>query len=435
MKKLLLFFVLILTVTINSQTLKLDENFEYGASNDTSLVTITANWVRHSGAMGPAYSATSLTYAGYPSSGVGGAVTFLNGSSGNNDGDIHRLYTAFDATQVIYASFLIEISSAMATADYFFHLGPNPIGTVFRGRVFARANAPGWSLGLSKSSELRTDDNTVLNFNQTYLVVLKYSFNTTAADDDQVTLYLYESGVPVTEPGSPLVTIGPLGTGTGSDPLNIGAVAIRQGGNTPTAKIDGIRVTDSWNDIVPVELTAFTATSIGNNVTLNWSTATEINNSGFEVERKAANAEWINVGFVQGNGTTTLAQQYSFVDQNVTTGSYSYRLKQIDFDGTFTYSPVAEVEVSAPVNFELAQNYPNPFNPGTTIQFSLPKSSNVLLKVYNLLGQEVATLLDGFKEAGIHYINFDAANLNSGLYIYKIEAEGFTSTKKMTLIK
>lgn len=438
MKKLLIFFAILLTVTINSQTLKLDENFEYGASNDTSLVTITANWVRHSGAMGPAYSATSLTYAGYPSSGIGGAVTFLNGSSGNNDGDIHRLYAAFDATQVIYASFLIELSSAMANADYFFHLGPSPIGTTFRGRVFARANAPGWSLGLSKSSETRTDDNTVLNFNQTYLVVLKYSFNTTAADDDQVTLYLYESGVPVTEPGTPLVTIGPLGTGTGSDPLNIGAVAIRQGGNTPTAKIDGIRITNSWNDIVPVELTAFTASSAGSNVTLNWSTATEINNSGFEVERASTSPRqeaWEKIGFVQGNGTTTLAQQYSYIDKNVSAGSYSYRLKQIDFDGTFTYSPVAEVEVSAPVNFELAQNYPNPFNPGTTIQFSLPKSSNVLLKVYNLLGQEVATLLDGFKEAGIHYINFDAANLNSGLYIYKIEAEGFTSTKKMTLIK
>ena len=435
MKKLLIFFALLLTVTISSQTLKLDENFEYGTSNDTSLVTLTSNWVRHSGAMGPAYSATSLTYAGYPSSGIGGAVTFLNGASGNNDGDIHRAFTPYDATQIIYTSFLLELTSALATADYFFHVGPNPIGTVFRGRVFARANAPGWSLGLSKSSELRTDDNTVLNFNQTYLVVLKYSYNTTAADDDQVTLYLYESGVPPTEPGSPLVTIGPLGTGTGSDPVNIGAVAIRQGGNTATGKIDGIRITTNWSDILPVELTSFTAASFGNNVSLNWSTATEINNSGFEVERKAVNAEWTNIGFVQGNGTTTLAQQYSYVDKNVSAGSYNYRLKQIDFDGTFTYSPVAEVEVSAPVNFELAQNYPNPFNPGTTIQFSLPISSNVLLRVYNLLGQEVATLLDGFREAGVHFINFDAVNLNSGLYIYKIEAEGFTSTKKMTLIK
>lgn len=438
MKNLVVLLILTFSIVLTAQTLRLEENFEYGPNNDTSLVTLTSNWVRHSGIMGPAYSNTSLTYAVYPASGIGGAVTFLNGSSGNNDGDIHRAFTPYDATQVIYASCLLELSSALATADYFFHLGPNPIGTVFRGRVFARANAPGWSLGLSKSSETRTDDNTVLNFNQTYLIVLKYSYNTTAADDDQVTLYLYESGVPPTEPGSPLVTIGPLGTGTGSDPVNIGAVAIRQGGSTATGKIDGIRITTSWTDIVPVELTAFTVSAIGNSVRLNWSTASEINNSGFEVERSSTlprQEVWEKIGFVQGNGTTTLAQQYSFTDKNVSTGSYSYRLKQIDFDGTFAYSPVVEVEVSAPVKFDLAQNYPNPFNPGTTIQFSLPKSSNVLLKVYNLLGQEVATLLDGFKEAGVHYINFDAANLNSGLYIYKIEAEGFTSTKKMTLLK
>ncbi len=438
MKNLITILVLIISLTLSAQTLRLEENFEYGPNNDTSLVTLTSNWVRHSGAMGPAYSNTSLNYAGYPASGIGGAVTFLNGASGINDGDIHRAFTPYDATQVIYASFLLELSSALATADYFFHLGPSPIGTTFRGRVFARANAPGWGLGLSKSSEARTDNNTVLNFNQTYLLVLKYSYNTAAADDDQVTLYLYESGVPPTEPGSPLVTIGPLGTGIGSDPVNIGSVAIRQGGNTATGKIDGIRITTSWNDIVPVELTAFTATSIGNNVSLNWSTATEINNSGFEVERASSSPRqevWEKIGFVQGSGTTTLAQQYSFVDKNVSAGRYNYRLKQIDFDGTFTYSQVAEVEVSAPVNFELAQNYPNPFNPGTTIQFSLPKSSNVLMKVYNLLGQEVATLLDGFREAGVHFINFDAVNLNSGIYIYKIEADGFSAARKMTLIK
>lgn len=414
---------------------RLVENFEYGSVDDTSLVSLTSNWVRHSGAMGPAYSATSLSYAAYPSSGIGGAVTFLNGSSGNNDGDIHRTFNVIDVTQNVYASFLLELSSAMATADYFFHVGPSPIATTFRGRVFARANAPGWSFGLSKSSELRTDDNTILNFNQTYLVVLKYSYNPTAADDDQVTLYVYESGVPITEPGTPLVTIGPLGTGTGSDPVNIGAVAIRQGTNTPTGKIDGIRITTSWSDIVPVELTSFTAAAIGNNVTLNWSTASEINNSGFNVERRNASSDWNSIGFVQGNGTTTEAKQYSFVDNSVSAGNYSYRLKQIDFDGTFEYSNSVEVEVSSPAVYELAQNYPNPFNPSTTIQFSLPKSSNVLLKVYNLLGQEVATLLDGFREAGVHFINFDAVNLNSGLYIYKIEADGFSTARKMTLIK
>ncbi len=126
------------------------------------------------------------------------------------------------------------------------------LDTTFRGRVFARSNGAGWSFGLSKSNETRVDDNTILNFNQTYLVVLKYSFSTALATDDVVTLYVYDTGYPTTEPGSPLVTIGPTGSGTASDPANIGTIAIRQGTNTPTANIDGIRVSTSWSEIFPV---------------------------------------------------------------------------------------------------------------------------------------------------------------------------------------
>lgn len=414
----------------------LDENFDYGSSNDTSLVTLTSNWTRHSGAMGPAYSSVSLEYTGYPSSGIGGAVTFLNGSSGNNDGDIHRSFSSVSTIQNVYTSFLLELSSTMTTADYFFHLGPDPIGTTFRSRVFARSNAPGWSFGLSKSSETRVDDNTILNFNQTYLIVVKYSYNPTAADDDQVTLYVYDSGIPVSEPGSPIVTIGPLGTGTGSDPANIGAVAIRQGTNTPTGKVDGIRIGNTWLDVVvPVELTSFTATSQGSSVFLNWSTASEINNSGFDVERKSINSDWSTIGFVQGNGTTTDAKEYSFTDKNLTAGNYNYRLKQIDFDGTFAYSNIVEADISLPSQFELVQNYPNPFNPSTKIQYNIPEAGNVKLTVFNLLGQEVKTLVNEFKEAGSHIINFNAEGLNSGIYLYRVEANGFSEVRKMTLIK
>jgi hypothetical protein len=186
---------------------------------------------------------------------------------------------------------------------------------------------------------------------------------------------------------------------------------------------------------IPVELTSFTAASIGNSVTLNWSTATEINNSGFEIERKSASSNWVSVGFVPGNGTTTEAKQYAFVDNNLSAGNYSYRLKQIDFDGTFEYSNSVEVEVSTPSVYELAQNYPNPFNPSTAIKFNLPEAGNVKLVVYNLLGQEVNTLVNEFKSAGSYTINFDATNLTSGVYLYKIEANGFVQTRKMMLIR
>ena len=229
----------------------LEENFDYGAVNDTSLVTITSNWIRHSGVMGPAYSSSSLLYTSYPSSGVGGSVSFTHGGSGINDGDINRAFPdSFSTTGDIYTAFLVNLDSARSTADYFFHLGPKSISTTFRGRVFARSNSTGWSLGFSKSSETAVNDNTVLNFNQTYLVVIKYSLNTATASDDTAKLYLYDTGIPVTEPGLPLVTIGPVGSGTVADPSNIGSVAIREGTNTPTGRVDGIRVATTWSELL-----------------------------------------------------------------------------------------------------------------------------------------------------------------------------------------
>jgi hypothetical protein len=168
---------------------------------------------------------------------------------------------------------------------------------------------------------------------------------------------------------------------------------------------------------------------------LSWSTATEINNSGFEVERKQENSNWSNVAFVNGSGTTSSEKKYSYFDGSLTAGKYQYRLKQIDFDGSFEYSKVVDVDVNAPSKFELSQNYPNPFNPSTKISYSVPKTGYVSLKVYNALGQEVAGLVNGVKEAGIHTIEFNAVNLNSGIYFYKLEAGDITQVKKMTLIK
>ncbi|MFO7526790.1 MAG: T9SS type A sorting domain-containing protein [Ignavibacteriaceae bacterium] len=191
---------------------------------------------------------------------------------------------------------------------------------------------------------------------------------------------------------------------------------------------------------VPVELTSFTAASIGNDVKLAWSTGSEINNSGFEIERKNAQSEWQNIGFVEGNGTTLEQQNYVYVDAGLANGQYNYRLKQVDFDGTFEYSSIVEVEVNVPINFVLQQNYPNPFNPSTKITFGLAVDSKVTLKVFDVLGQEVLTLINQNLGAGQHEVNFDATALNSGVYFYRVEASGidgqnFTSVKKMILTK
>jgi hypothetical protein len=191
--------------------------------------------------------------------------------------------------------------------------------------------------------------------------------------------------------------------------------------------------------IVPVELSSFTATVNQNKVELNWVTATETNNQGFDIERNSGSG-FEKVGYIPGFGTTTEEHSYSFTDVGLSAGNYSYRLKQIDFSGMFEYSKTIEVEVVVPDIYSLAQNYPNPFNPSTKITFSLAADSKVSLKVFDVLGQEVASLINQDLTAGVHNVDFNAAGFNSGVYFYRIEASGvngakFVDVKKMILMK
>ena len=186
--------------------------------------------------------------------------------------------------------------------------------------------------------------------------------------------------------------------------------------------------------IIPVELTSFTAVVIDSDVYLNWTTATELNNGGFDVERNSGEG-FKAIGFIPGFGTSAESHSYDFTDAGLQAGKYIYRLKQVDFDGTFEYSEEIEVEVITPLEFALEQNYPNPFNPSTQITYQLAGNSNVLLKVYDLLGNEVAVLVDEQKEAGRYQVDFDARDLTSGIYIYSIQADNYFESRKMMLIK
>lgn len=196
------------------------------------------------------------------------------------------------------------------------------------------------------------------------------------------------------------------------------------------------RTTADWGAL-PVELTSFTSTVSGRNVTLKWTTASELNNSGFDIERKLSGTEsWTVVGNVAGNGTSTVSQNYSFTDRNVASGVYNYRMKQIDYNGNFEYFNLSsEVQIGVPAAFELNQNYPNPFNPSTKISFGLPKDGNVTLKIYDFLGKEVATLVNEYKNAGYYTVDFNASNLTSGVYFYKMESNGQFKVMKMSLVK
>ena len=189
------------------------------------------------------------------------------------------------------------------------------------------------------------------------------------------------------------------------------------------------------DDPVPVELTSFVAFVSGRDVILQWVTATELNNSGFQIERRTSDTEYEVIGFVAGSGTTTQQRSYLFSDVKVPDGNYLYRLKQIDFNGQFNFSYEIEVEVNAPIDYSLEQNYPNPFNPSTVINYSIAEASLVKIAVYNLLGQEVALIVNEVKEAGQHSINFDASGLTSGAYFYTIETPFFKQTRKMLLAK
>jgi len=188
--------------------------------------------------------------------------------------------------------------------------------------------------------------------------------------------------------------------------------------------------------VVPVEFVSFTASAYGNEVNLSWITATETNNFGFEIERTdAGNPLWNKVGFVFGNGSSTEMNYYSFTDQSVPVGQYLYRLKQIDFDGSFEYSDQVEVNILPADNYILMQNYPNPFNPSTKISFSISQSGMTSVKIYDVLGNEAATLIDRELTAGSYDFEFNASGLTSGVYYYTLISGSFVQTKKMLLLK
>ena len=198
--------------------------------------------------------------------------------------------------------------------------------------------------------------------------------------------------------------------------------------------VDNVQIS-VYSGVIPVELVSFTSSVINNTINLNWITATELNNSGFDIEKSVDNLNYNKIGFVSGNGTSTEVHTYSFIDQNPVLGKSFYRISQIDFDGTSEYSNIVEVVFGAVSEFALDQNYPNPFNPSTIIKYSIKENSYVELKVFDLLGSDIATLVNEEKSPGNYDVSFDASALSSGVYLYTIKAGNFVQTRKMLLMK
>lgn len=424
-----IFFILIFFTASRSQAQFFCEDFEYNAGdtlNNHGWVTISGFNVNEITVVEP-----GLEHFCYSST-FGNAVKLdVTGE------DVYRFLPLAANTGNAYLSFLVKFEAAQ-TGDCFFHLSDSTVNNSERiGRVYAKLSNGKVALGLAKDNENPVYTAGVYDFGVTYIVVLKYEFIDGTAND-LVSLFTFspDDCPPIVEPDA---TLGPLGNGY-DDLTNLGKIVLQQGAGSKSATliIDGICMDRVWdNGALPVELASFTSTVNGRDVLLQWSTSSENNNARFEIERKSSGAsEWITTGSVEGNGTTNIFHSYSFTDRGLATGSFSYRLRQVDYNGNFEYHNLGnEVSIGTPAGFELSQNYPNPFNPSTVISYGIATEGFVSLKVYDNSGKEVKTLVNGFKPAGYYSVDFNAANLSSGIYFYRLESGGLTKTMKMALMK
>ena len=412
---------LFLGLTYLSQAQTTMENFNYGATVDT-LTNPTkggANWIRHSGTGGPiGYSTTSLTFPGYNSSGIGGSAVFTFASGSREDANRPCItYTSGS----VYTSFLFNINTTIGgTQDYFFHLLDRAFLTQFRARLFVKAGsvANTFNIGMTKGTTTGAIyAPTNYPINTTTMAVIKYTFSPGTTANDTIRVYIITGAIPATEPSGADLVIVDAAT---SDMAKIDAVAIRQGVDiTTTGVIDGIRVSNSWADgPLPVTLLDFKASlneAIGTQ--LNWSTSSEINNKGFEIERSEDGENFENIEFVKGAGNSKTVQRYQ-ANLNYYAPAY-YRLKQVDFDGAFEYSEVvysggevSEVELS-----------PNPFV--ETLKLNI--NSNIdKIEIIDLTGKVLVSETINQLTAEV-----ETAHLAKGIYFINISQGGSVQTKRI----
>ncbi len=425
-KGVFLFVVLVCFSVLFSQTTGYTEKVSDAAvlvENFTATGNLNGynSWTRYDGTADQIQiTSGALTYSNYPNSGVGNKIT-INGS---NSEDVYKSFTAI-TSQYVYYSFLIKVTPSNSTGAYFMFLDPdgNLASTGdWCARLFAKSDGTNIQFGISNSS---TASWASTNYdNNTHCIVVKLDRNT-----GNLALFVDPDLSNSTEP-TPTFTV------NGSGAIgNVSSIAIRQAPNLPAMDISNLRVANSWSQApLPVELSLFTYKLVDGKVKLVWNTATELNNKGFYVEKNTGNS-WITLGFVDGKGNSNISNSYEFTDNSQNFGKVSYRLKQVDNDGKFTYSHTIEVNATLPKELTLMQNYPNPFNPATTISYAIPTAGNVSVKVYNSLGQEVVTLFEGYQEAGMKQLNFNANNLNSGIYYCVVNFGNSTKVTKMMLMK
>ncbi|NWF88270.1 MAG: T9SS type A sorting domain-containing protein [Ignavibacteriaceae bacterium] len=446
MKKLYVFFSFLIVSTFSlSWAQLLVENFSYSVGQLTSVNSGAnvsgGNWVNLSGTTNPLQVIEgSLSYPDYTSSGIGNKVAMINGTA-------EDAYTTFPivTSGKVYVSFLVEISSTSgmnansdATGDYFASFVSSSGVTTFFSRVCVRKGSTSntYNLGLQATPSNSTSVFKMTDYSlaTTHLVVTCYEI--VAGSNNDIAKMWIDPSLSGNEPAPDLIQTSEWT----SEISEISRFALRQGSSAVNANIDGIRIATSWAYApVPVELSSFSAICMGGVVNLRWQTKTEIENYGFEIERSQKSnvkiEKWEKIGFVDGHGNSNSPKDYAFIDHPAASSKYIYRLKQIDNDGTYEFSKEVEVDLETPEVLYLGQNYPNPFNPNTRINYLLPNDGEVKLSIYTLDGEFVTSLANEVQTAGSYSIDFNGANLASGMYLYKLNFNDFVLTKKMILAK
>jgi len=436
MKTIAIFLTCFLYTSAISQTI-MDETFPYGTAAGPlcGSIGVTTNWTPHlnAGTTTINYTASSLVYTGYgPGAATGnGAVTFANGLTTRES--VNRILPLVNSGSV-YVSFLLKISGATSStllSDYVVHFN-DTFGTTltsnFIGRIFIKNQIilPYSNIGISKGSPGSSAVFSTVNYtvNSTVLVVMKYVFNNSSSTDDNVYTWIFTSGVPITEP-APQLTATDM---TVNDLAQIRSVCIRQGTDgTSYGTIDGIKVGLTWQStLLPVTWLDFTAKlNEENSVLLKWQTASENNNSHFEVERKLDNPDdnerWETLGKVKGNGTANAISNYNLIDDVRLSLSNSnsinsrisntiyYRLKQVDFDGNFQYSDIVKVNLNNETDIRI---FPNPANN----ILSITGTAKVNINIYDMQCRLIASKIQAN--------NIDVSELVSGLYLITLDNGG-----------
>ncbi len=437
------------------------ENFDYSLGD---LTTVSSDWSESpTGSTDIEVISGNLNYSNYPSSGIGKMI-LLNGGADGRSGISHEFSVIKDNGNSVYLSFLLqlndttELDANSGSGEYYYVFKPSGSTSSMRGHLYIRKGSDGetFNLGIDKSSSSTlTWLNHDLNINQTYLIVESYQFQ---SGNDAVKLWL-NPDISSDEP-EPDITIT-----AGTDADSISVIQFRQEPLSGNIYIDGIRVSTEWSSAqLPVELVKFTGFKSGNGIRLDWSTATEVNNYGFELEKykpivgqalslpdrqtglpikvnhqSNGKGEWQSLVFIPGHGNSNSPKYYRFIDSHPVSGRNIYRLKQIDCNGNYKYSEQVIV-IMKPVNkIRLLRSYPNPFNPSTNISFRLTHKSKVRLSLFDTIGKLVTVIGNETYAAGQVSIELDFnlihSELPSGIYFLNVSGAGYMETLKLIYLK